>query len=146
GKLLGRFRLRVGVIHLEREFNEHLKVIEPALHCAESLYPRLPVAQATRDLLSRSRVVPQTGCCGLLFEFGDLAIEPRKVGDLGDIDVSGAQRLQAGIEIELKHDPSLYRPKLSRGAASPAMFPCAQPPRHPNSPPSEPQRASAHRS
>ena len=103
-KLAARFGGGVLVVHLVGELDEHVEVVEALLDVGDALEVGLAVAERARDLLRLLDVVPEVGRAGLFGEPLDLGAERDDVDHCGDVGERGAQGLDVGGGIEIKHD------------------------------------------
>ena len=104
GELVTRLFGGILVVHLIGELDHDLEIVKAPLDAADAGELGLTVAQRTRDLLRLLGVVPQVGhTCGLT-QTGDLGGERIDVDDRLDVGERGAQRLNIGGQIEIKHD------------------------------------------
>ena len=105
GELLAGLVGGVLVVHLVRQLDEHLEVVESATRCSSMRRElRLAVAQRARDLLRLLGVVPEVRRTGLLAQTGDLGLQALDVDHRADVGEGGAQRLDVGGQIEFEHD------------------------------------------
>ncbi len=109
GELLAGLVGGVLVVHLHRELDEHVEVVEAPLDGGDARELGLTVAQRARDLLRLVGVVPQVGGAGLLAEAGDLGGERVDVHHGLDVGEGGADGLDVGGKIEIEHDSPDYR-------------------------------------
>ncbi len=92
------------VVHLDRELDEHLEVVEALLDLRHALELGLPMAQAAGHLLSVLDVVPEVGGTGFFAEAIDVGFECVDVDHGLDIGEGRAQRLDVGGQIEFEHE------------------------------------------
>ena len=104
GDLTPRLGGRVFVVHLEGELDEHVEIVETLLDVGDPLKVGLAVTEGARHLLGLLDVVPQVGGAGLFGEPVDLGAERRNVDHRRDVGERGAQGLDVGGGIEIKHD------------------------------------------
>ena len=104
GDLLARLVGGVLVVHLLRELDQHIEVVETLLDVGDALEVGLAMAERARDLLRFLDVVPEIGCAGLLGQARDLRTETLDVDHRLDVGEGGAEGLDVGGRIEIKHD------------------------------------------
>jgi hypothetical protein len=80
------------------------EVVEALLDVGDALEVGLTVAEGARDLLRLLDVVPQVGGAGLLGQARDLRAQRLDVDHRLDVGEGGAQGLDVGGRIEIKHD------------------------------------------
>ncbi len=104
GDLLARLVGGVLVVHLLCELDQHIEVVETLLDVGDALEVGLAVAERTRHLLRLLDVVPEIRRAGLLGQARDLGTQPLDVDHRLDVGEGGAQGLDVGGRIEIKHD------------------------------------------
>ena len=104
GELVAGLFGGVLVVHLVGQLDHDFEVVEAALDVADACELGLTVTERARHLLRLVGVVPQIRRAGLFTETGDLGGERIDVDHRLDVGERGAQRLNIGGQIEIKHD------------------------------------------
>ena len=104
GDLAERLGGGVVVVHLLRELDEHVEVVEALLDVGDPLEVGLAVAERARHLLGLLDVVPEVGRTRLFGQALDLRAQRGHIDHRRDVGERGAQGLDVGGGIEFKHD------------------------------------------
>ncbi len=104
GDLAARLGRGVFVVHLVRQLDEHIEVVEALLDVGDALEVGLTVAECARDLLRLLDVVPEVGGTGFVGQARDLRTQSLDVDHRLDVGEGGTQGLDVGGRIEIKHD------------------------------------------
>ena len=97
-------RLRLVLLRVD-QVDQHLEVVEPRLDAGDAGELGLRVAELARHLLRRLRVVPEVRRGGPLLELGDAGAEGVHADHRDHVAEGGAERRDAGAEVEL-HGPT----------------------------------------